>query len=206
MRIYMDEFDRIFMTYDKILYRFKILNMRTKNGKEITHKHLRKAVSTMLKKHPTCRWRSEKARSKRYFILHEAYLWLIHVYFQSEKSLIDADIDFFEKRIKEYEKVLNVNSKTLWNEDMALLDLENYFHRKKDTIYRVILKMKKENIENDFTYFDNNKLIVTKEGVEWLCKNHFKRKYLEILEDYKMELTEKFIEAGFFYDTFFGAN
>ena len=37
-------------------------------------------------------------------------------------------------------------------------------------------------------------------------KNCFKQKYLELLEEYKMELTEKYIEAGYIYDEFFGMN
>lgn len=42
--------------------------------------------------------------------------------------------------------------------------------------------------------------------VEWICKNVFKQKYLEILEEYKMELTELYIEAGYLYDYFFEKN
>ena len=74
MRVVMDEFDKVFLSYWKILNKFKILNIKTKNGKEITHKDLRKAISVMNKKHPTCRWQSEKIKSKRYYILFEGYL------------------------------------------------------------------------------------------------------------------------------------
>ena len=41
----------------------------------------------MLKKHSTCRWRSEKKRSRRYFILVEGYDWIKYVYFEKEKNL-----------------------------------------------------------------------------------------------------------------------
>lgn len=37
-------------------------------------------------------------------------------------------------------------------------------------------------------------------------QNVFKQKYLELLEKYKMELTEKYIKAGYPYDHFFGRN
>lgn len=87
--------DSIFLSYNKILKRFQLLGVTTKYGKEITHKDLRKAIEVMLKKHPTCRWRSEKVKSRKYFILAEGYVWIIQVYFQKEKSLIDADVDFF---------------------------------------------------------------------------------------------------------------
>ena len=62
----------------------------------------------MLKKHPTCRWRSEKVRSRKYFILVEGYDWIKFVYFEKEKTLIDADVEFFETRIKLYEDFLKV--------------------------------------------------------------------------------------------------
>lgn len=51
---------------------------------------------------------SEKIRSRKYFILIEGYYWLLNVYFQKEKALIDADINFFEDRIKQYEELLKV--------------------------------------------------------------------------------------------------
>lgn len=66
--------------------------------------------------------------------------------------------------------------------------------------------MDKENLQNIFIYYDNDKLIVSKQGIEWLCKNCFKQKYLELLEIYKMELTEKYIESGYVYDYFWGIN
>lgn len=206
MRILMDELDNYFLPYWKILDRFKRLNIKTKHGKEITHKDLRKAVSVMLKKHPTCRWRSEKIRSKRYYILFEGYLWLLYVYFQTEKKQIDADIDFFKQRIKLYEDFLKVDSKTLWDKNMYFSNLEDYFHRKKDTIHRAIINMIRENSKKIFTYNTNDGLVVTKQGIEYLCKNYFKQKYLELLEEYKMELTEKYTEAGYVYDEFFGLN
>ena len=96
--------DSIFLSYNKILKRFQSLGVTTKYGKEITHEDLRKAIEVMLKKHPTCRWRSEKVRSRKYFILVEGYDWIKFVYFEKEKSLIDADVEFFETRIKLYEE------------------------------------------------------------------------------------------------------
>lgn len=200
------ELDKIFMSYNKILLKFKALNIKTKSGKEITHKDLRKAISVMMKKHPSCRWQSEKIRSRKYYILFEGYLWLMYVYFQSEKSQIDSDIDFFKMRINEYEKLLKIDSSPMWDKDLTLSKLAKYFNRKQDTISRAIIKMAKENLGNTFTYYQNDELIILKKGIEWLCKNFFKHKYLELLEKRKMELTEKYIEAGFPYDHFFGRN
>lgn len=199
-----NQLDNIFLSYNKILKRLKANNVTTKNNNEITHKDLRLAVSTMLKKHPNCRWKSDKIKSKRYFILIEGYLWIRYVYFQKEKTLIDADIEFFEKRIKEYEKLLNINPKSLFNEDIYVKELDSYFNRSKPTIKRAIYKMIKAN--TSYRYIKNNEFVISKEGIKWLSKNCFKQKYLELLEQYKMELTEQYIKAGYIYDNFFNLN
>ena len=202
----MNEFDKIFLSYKKILNKFKMLNIKTKNGKEISHKDLRYAVYVMLKKHPTCRWRSEKIRSRKYFILIEGYYWLLNVYFQKEKALIDADINFFEDRIKLYEELLKVEkNKNWWNEDMDIKQLCKYFDRKEITIRKSIKKMCDNGFEN-YKILINNKVVIFSNSVEWLCKNIFKQKYLELLEKYKMELTELYVEKGYIYDEFFGRN
>lgn len=44
------DFDKVFMSYNKILKLLNILNVKTKTGKEITHTDLRQAVLIMLKK------------------------------------------------------------------------------------------------------------------------------------------------------------
>ena len=206
MRIIMDELDKIFLSYKKILNKFKMLNIKTKNGKEITHKDLRYAVYVMLKKHPTCRWRSEKIFSRRYYILDEGCKWLEYVYFQKEKKPIDADIDFFENRIKQYEELLKVkHNENWWNEDMTIKQLEEYFNRSNSSIKKAIRKMCDNGFSN-YKYLDNNKVIISSRGVKWLCKNIFKQKYLGLLGKYKMELTEMYIKAGYIYDEFLGMN
>lgn len=160
----------------------------------------------MLKKHPTCRWRSEKVRSRKYFILVEGYDWIKFVYFEKEKSLVDADVEFFETRIKLYEDFLKVeHNKNWWNEDMNIRQLEKNFNRTESSIRKAI----KEMWDNGFSiykYLENNRVIISRKGVEWICKNVFKQKYLEILEKYKMELTELYIKAGYPYDHFFYRN
>ena len=183
-----------------------MLNIKTKNEKEITHKDLRYAVYVMLKKHPTCRWRSEKILSRRYYIIDEGYKWLRYVYFQNEKKQIDADVDFFENRIKQYEELLKVNhNENWWNEDMNIEQMKKYFNRTESSIRKAIKRMCNNGFSN-YKYLDNNKVIICSKGVEWICKNVFKQKYLELLEKYKMELTELYIKAGYPYDHFFYRN
>ena len=198
--------DSVFLSYDKILKKLHLLELTTKQGKKITELDLRKAIDVMLEKHPTCRWRSEKIRSRKYFILIEGYYWLSNVYFQKEKALIDADIDFFEDRIKQYEELLKVeNNQNWWNDDMDIKQLCKYFDRKEITIRKAIKKMCDSGFEN-YKILINGKVAISSEGIEWLCENVFKQKYLELLEKYKMELTELYIERGYIYDEFFGKN
>ena len=198
--------DSIFLSYNKILKRLHLLGITTKHGKEITHMDLRKAIDVMLKKHPTCRWRSEKIRSRKYFVLVEGYEWLKNVYFQKDKSLTDADVDFFEIRIKLYEDFLKVeHNKNWWKEDMNIKQLCKFFNRKDITVRKAIKEMCDNGLEG-YKFLINNKVVISKEGVEWICKNVFKQKYLELLEKYKMELTELYIKAGYPYDHFFHRN
>lgn len=199
------EMDRIFLSYNKILKRLKMNGVKTKNGKEITHKDLRYAIEFMIKKHPTCRWKSNKIRSRKYYVLAEGYYWLIRVFFQNEKTLIDADIEFFEMRIGEYEELLHLKSKELFTEDILYSKLENFFNRKIYTIKRAIRNME-DKYKISLVFKEDNKEYLSGKGVELLCKECFKHKYLEILEKYKMELTEKYIAAGFPYDNFFHRN
>ena len=198
--------DSIFLSYNKILKRLHSLGVSTKHGKEISHTDLRKAINVMLKKHPTCRWRSEKIESRKYFVLIEGFAWLNQVYFQKEESLIDADIDFFENRIKQYEELLKINSdRNWWNEDMDIKQLCEYFNRKDITVRKAIKRMCDRGF-GQYQWLVGSKVVISKEGVEWICKNVFKQKYLDLLEKYKMELTEMYIEAGYPYDNFFGRN
>ena len=166
------ELDKVFLSYQKILLKLKNSNITTKSNKEITHKDLRLAVDTMMKKHSKCRWKSTIINSKRYFILYEGYLWIRFVYFQKEKNIIDADIDFFKMRIGEYEKFLNLNHKEIFTEEICVDDLEKFFNRSKGTIKRAILKMIKA--DSSFRNLKNNKYVVSASGMEWLCKNCFR--------------------------------
>ena len=199
------ELDNIFLSYNKILKRLNSRGYKTKNGKEITHKDLRYAVDFMIKKHPTCKWRSNKVKSRKFYVIDEGYWWLVDVFFQNEKDLIDADIEFFKDRIEKYENFLKVQPKDIFTNDISYSKLENFFNRKLYTIKRAI-----RTLENKYSinlrFKKDNRMYIYSKGIELLCKECFKQKYLEILEDYKMELTEKYIAAGYPYDNFFHRN
>ena len=57
-----------------------------------------------------------------------------------------------------------------------------------------------------YKFLVDGKVVISSKGVEWICKNVFKQNYLELLEKKKMELTEKYIKAGYIYDHFFHRN
>ena len=195
------ELEKICLSCYKIIRNFKILEIRTRNGKEITDKDLRQAINIMEKKHLNCRWKYRKRHKNYTVILKEGYLWLIHVYFQNKKRQIDADIDFFTHLIKQYEEVLKVESKTLWDKDLFVDELEKYFDRSTGTIKNNIIKMNKAT-NGIYRYKKDGKYIISKLSIEWLCKICFKQKYLELLEDYKMELTQRYMDEGYIYDNF----
>ena len=115
-------------------------------------------------------------------------------------------MDFFEIRIKLYEDFLKVeHNENWWKEDMNIKQLCKYFNRKDITVRKAIKEMCDNGLEG-YKFLINNKVVISKEGVEWICKNVFKQKYLELLEKYKMELTELYIKAGYPYDHFFHRN
>ena len=88
---------------------------------------------------------------------------------------------------------------------MDIKQLEKYFNRTESSIRKAIRRMWNSGFK-DYKYLVNDKVVVSSKGVEWICKNVFKQKYLELLEKYKMKLTKMYIEAGYAYDEFCGMN
>lgn len=88
---------------------------------------------------------------------------------------------------------------------METKQLCEHFDRKDITVRKAIKKMCDSGL-GKYKFLVNTKVVITKEGVKWICKNVFKQKYLELLEKYKMELTELYIKRGCIYDYFFGRN
>ena len=177
------ELEKIFMSYDRVLYKLNLVGIKTKGGKEITHKDLRQAATIMNKKHPTCRWKQQKYRFKKYrnYILAEGFYWLIYVYFQTEKNIVDADIDFFNMRIGLYEDLLKISRKNFWNDDMYVYELPNYFNRVPGTIKNGIIKMNKTT-NSLYKYYENGNLKKVLNGYArtvlniniWNCLNNIK--------------------------------
>ena len=85
---------------------------------------------------------------------------------------------------------------------MNIKQLCEYFNRKYIITRKAIKKMSDSSFEK-YKFLVNKKVVISKEGIEWICKNIFKQKYLELLEKYKIDLTELYIEEGYTYDNFF---
>lgn len=201
----------IFMNYKEVLQDFKENNIKTKAGKEITHMDLRKAVLIMLEEHPTCRWRSEKIKKRYYYLQYEAVIWLREVYFNNyEIKFIDKDIRWFEERIRWYIETLEKNNieypKMEYHlKPMTKRELTKYFDRGLSSIQQAIIEMEK-NTNNKNRIYENGTLQIDEAQIKWLLKNKFKTKYLQLLEEYKMVLTEIFKANGGYYDNYFGRN
>ena len=105
---------------------------------------------------------------------------------------------FFCDRIKQYEELLHLESKNLFCEDVPYLELDSFFNRKERTIQKALKNIEKRYNKNFIIKRDID--YVSSDGIEILCKKYFKQKYLQILEEYKMELTELYIKADYPYD------
>ena len=68
---------------------------------------------------------------------------------------------------------------------MDIKQLCKYFKREDITVKKAIKKMCDSGF-GEYKSVVENKGVISKEGVEWICKNVFKQKYLELLEKYKM--------------------
>lgn len=201
----------MFMNYKEIISDFNNRGLTTKGGKPITHTDLRKAIQVMQQKHSLCRWRSERIKQRYYFIQYEGVLWLRNVYFNSyDMKFIDKDIKWFKNRIIWYQNQFDKNNidypEFSFNVDtMNKIQLSRYFDKSISTIENALRMYEKNTSLKDRCYKDG-KLQVQSSAVIWLIENQFKYKYIEILESYKMELTEIFKANGGCYDNYFGRN
>lgn len=88
---------------------------------------------------------------------------------------------------------------------MNKIQLCKYFDKSISTIENALRKCETHTSSKN-RHYKNGKLQIEKDAIIWLIKNQFKDKYIEILEAYKMELTEIFKANGGYYDNYFGRN
>lgn len=201
----------IFMNYKEVLQYFEENSIKTKYGKEITHKDLRTAILIINEKHSLCRWQSEKFRKRYYYLQYEGVIWLRDVYFDNYQiKFIDRDVQWFEERILWYQNTLSKNNieypiMDFQLKPMTKKELAKFFERDVSTIKKAIIEMEKQTNYKTRNYH-NGILYIGKEQILWLLKNKFKRTYIKFLEQYKMELTEIYKANGGFYDNYFNRN
>lgn len=107
-----------------------------------------------------------------------------------------------ENRIKQYEELLKIeNNENWWNENMDIKQLCKYFTRKEITVRKAIKEMCDSGFEQ-YKFLVDGKVVISSKDVEWICKNVFKQKYFELLEKYKMELTEIYSKKDIFMMSF----
>ena len=89
--------------------------------------------------------------------------------------------------------------------DMTKKELSIYLNKSVITIENGLRDYEKATGENIRKYEDGE-LKISESAIEWLIKNKYKNKYLQLLEDYKMLLTEIYKKNGGYYDNFLGRN
>lgn len=82
-----------------------------------------------------------------------------------------------------------------------------FFNKSNSTIKKTLIEYEK-NISTEYKrqYNKDGLLILDEEILKWMIEEKFKQKYLELLERYKMQLTEIFKNNGGLYDNYFYRN
>ncbi len=105
---------------------------------------------------------------------------------------------FLDSIFLSYNKILNrlhtLGITTKYGKEISHMDLRKAIKKICDSKFE------------EYKFLVDNKVIISSKNVEWICKNLFKQKYLGLLEKYKMELIELYIEAGYPYYNFFFKN
>lgn len=162
---------------------------RVQKNFSLSEKQLDLAIKRMMKRHPYESWvinRIARNGKEVCYLKMEFVNWLSEVYFNKEFYL-DTEIKFFEKQIERLEEELKIPHKNFIEEEMTVRELCGFFDKNIDTIYKSIERLKLKT-DAEIKYLSDGKIVVSKEGVEWLYKNYFRKAYLFNLEMYKLEL------------------
>ena len=158
----------------------------------LSEEQLKRIIKKMIKRHPYEKWvRKKFAQNGQVITLlaTEFVLWLEKVYFNKSKYYLDLEIDFFEFRIRDLEKELNITPRKEHYQDMNITELMNYFDKSRNSIDVAVHKMVKE-LGSDIKYKQNNVVIIKASGVKWLNEKYYRKSYLKNLEIYKLMLEE----------------
>lgn len=150
----------------------------------------KRLIRRINKRHPGEMWINERLAPNGYWITQidvECVKWLDEVYFNKSKYYLDLEIGFYEKRIKEIEEKLGVESKKFLYSDMSINELMNYFKKSRNSVDVAIHKMVKV-LGEDVRYKKDNKVIIKDYGVKWINEKYYRKAYLKELEKYKIML------------------
>ncbi len=153
------------------------------------YKNFKWHLNDMRRRHKKQNWYS-KGRVEK-----EGIDWLIEVGYNYDYSrLIDAELDFFKKRIYYYQDILNQPHHLLDYKDMYILELESYFNRSNRSIKSSIQKLMLEH--SNYKYYSDGKTYIKSEGVKFIEENYYKREYLKRLENLHLDLKKQLGNEG----------
>lgn len=156
----------------------------------MSEKQYKRLVKRLERRYPNERWIDEDFAQNGERVVYlklELVEWIEEVYFNSNLFYLDAEINFFRKRILRLEDELNFLHNEFEYKDISLYDLRSHFNRSKNAIGIAVNRMEKRN-DKSFKYIKDGKAIISKEDVKWLSENYFRKDYLKKLEFYKLEL------------------
>lgn len=158
--------------------------IKTKNGYQPIIEDVRKAVAVMQKKHSNCRWIDYDKKNLQ--VEHEGYLWIETVYFNTSKTIIDADVTFFENLIEMYSIYFDKNNISYFipefvSKDMTFKEISQFTNRSIDTIRKAYYKL--PIFQKKLYYIDNtNTKHISASVIDKLCKQYFINSYINYLE------------------------
>lgn len=155
----------------------------------------------MNKKHPMCNW-TVYGNDKLPMIETEGKYWIVEAYFNKNKSLLDAEVDFFENIINEHkafcdENNINYEIPPLIKSNMTFDEFAILVGRAKGTVQKEYYKLSQEEKEKSFQ--SDNKKYIASSVLTQLCKQSFKRRYLQYLEEVYIYLWQDCLSGGSIY-------
>lgn len=156
----------------------------------ITEEQLDRAIKVMEKRHPLENWiyvRDAQNGQKNLYLSLEFVKWLKDVYFNKDASQLDLEINFYKNAIRELESYLHLQTFKIDYCDLTIKDMMKYFNKSRNSIDVAIYKMNHA-LDKNLKYIKDDVTFIKAEGIKWIHENLFRRNYLKILEDYKINL------------------
>ena len=172
-------------------------NITTSYGYDVTHKDVLNGLKIINEKHSSCEWVDYTEPYPKF--TYEGYAWLVSVYFDKTKSLIDADIIFFEKLIENYRQICDDENVRYYiqpfiKNDMTYDDLAEFVGRKRSTVKKAFYKLPP--LQKNNCYYHNQNKYIASDVCDDLCRKNFKRTYIKYLEKLYLNLKTELLKKG----------